>query len=179
MVKTIALVVVLLLAGLLIYAATKPDTFRIERSTLIKAPPEKVHALINNFDAWAQWSPWEKKDPAMKRTRSGPADGKGAVYAWEGNKAVGQGRMEITESTVPSRVLIQLDFLSPFEAHNIADFTLKPDGDSTQVTWAMYGPSPYISKLMTTFMSMEAMVGPDFEAGLSSLKHLAEKAPAQ
>jgi hypothetical protein len=98
---------------------------------------------------------------------------------WEGNKAVGQGRMEITESTAPSRVLIQLDFLSPFEAHNIADFTLKHDGESTQVTWAMYGPSPYISKLMTTFMSMESMVGPDFEAGLKSLKQLAEKAPAQ
>ncbi len=179
MFKTIALVVVLLIAGVLIYAATKPDTFRIERSTRIKAAPEEVHALINNFDAWTQWSPWEKKDPAMKRTRSGPTEGKGAVYAWEGNNAVGQGRMEITESTVPHHVLIKLDFISPFEAHNVADFTLKPDGDSTQVTWAMYGPSPYISKLMTTFMSMDAMVGPDFEAGLVSLKQLAEKGPVK
>ena len=156
--KAIALVVVLLIAGVLIYAATQPDAFRIERSTLINAPTEKVHALINNFDAWAQWLPWGKKDPAMKRTRSGPTEGKGAVYGWEGNKA---------------------DFISPFEAHNVADFTLKPDGDSTQVTWAMYGPSPYISKLMTTFMSMDAMVGPDFEAGLVSLKQLAEKGPVK
>ncbi|MBX3659128.1 MAG: SRPBCC family protein [Ramlibacter sp.] len=175
MLKTIALVLVLLVAGVLIYAATKPDTFRIERSITIKAPPEKVHALISNFDAWAQWSPWEKKDPAMKRTRSGPPSGVGSVYAWDGNKAVGQGRMEITESTVPSRVLIKLDFISPFEAHNMADFTLTPQGDGTRVNWAMVGPSPYISKLMTTFFSMEAMVGPDFEAGLSSLKALAEK----
>lgn len=179
MLKTIAIALVLLLAGLLIYAATKPDTFRIERSTRIQAPPEKVHAFIHNFDAWAQWSPWEKKDPAMKRTRSGPAEAKGAVYGWEGNKTVGQGRMEIAESTTPARVLIKLDFISPFEAHNTAEFTLKPDGDSTQVTWAMYGPNPYLSKLMSVFMSMDAMVGPDFEAGLASLKQLAEKAAAQ
>ncbi|MBX3587039.1 MAG: SRPBCC family protein [Ramlibacter sp.] len=174
MLKTIALVVVLLVAGVLIYAATKPDSFRIERSITIKAPPEKVHALINNFDAWPRWSPWEKKDPAMKRTRSGPASGVGSVYAWDGNKNVGQGRMEITESAVPARVLIKLDFISPFEAHNMADFTLKPQGDGTLVNWAMFGPSPYISRLMTTFFSMEAMVGPDFEAGLADMKRVAE-----
>jgi len=175
MLKTIAIVVVLLVAAVLIYAATKPDTFRVERSTVIKAAPAKVHALIDNFDAWAQWSPWEKKDPAMKRSRSGPATGKGAHYAWEGNKDVGKGSMTITESTPPSRVLIQLDFLSPFEAHNMADFTITPQGDTTQVKWAMYGPSPYISKLMTVFFSMDTMVGKDFEAGLADLKAAAEK----
>lgn len=175
MLKTTVLIIALLVAGLLIYAATKPDTFRIERSITIKAPPEKVHALINNFDAWANWSPWEKKDPAMTRTRSGPPAGQGAVYAWDGNKNVGRGRMEITGSTAPSHVLIKLDFISPFEAHNVAEFTIAPLAGGTQVTWAMYGPSPYLSKLMTTFFSMEAMVGPDFEAGLASLKALAEK----
>lgn len=175
MLKTIALIAVLLLAGVLIYAATKPDSFRIERRISIQAPPDKVHALINSFDSWAQWSPWEKKDPAMQRTRSGPASGKGSQYSWEGNKNVGKGSMTITESTAPSRVLIQLDFLAPFEAHNMAEFTLTPKGDSTEVVWAMYGPSNYVSKLMQVFFSMDAMVGPDFEAGLTSMKQAAEK----
>lgn len=175
MLKAIIIVVIVLIIGVLAYAATKPDTFRIERTATIKAPPDKVHALINNFDAWAGWSPWEKKDPAMKRSRSGPASGKGSVYAWEGNKDVGKGSMEIAETTPPSRVLVKLDFLSPFEAHNMAEFTLVPQGDSTQVTWAMYGPSPYISKLMTTFFSMDKMVGKDFEQGLANLKAQAEK----
>ena len=168
-------IVAVALGAVLLLAATRPDSFRIERSASIKAPPDKVHALINNFDAWANWSPWEKKDPAMKRTRSGPPQGVGSVYAWEGNNKVGQGRMEIAESTAPQLVRIKLDFMAPFAASNTAEFTLKPQGDGTQVTWAMYGPSPYMSKLMSLAFNMEAMVGPDFEVGLASLKALAEK----
>lgn len=175
--KTIVVVGVIAVAvgAVLLWAATRPDSFRIERSIHIKASPDKVHALINNFDAWANWSPWEKKDPAMKRTRSGPPQGVGSVYAWDGNNKVGQGRMEIAESSAPRLVRIKLDFIAPFAASNTAEFTLTPQGDGTQVTWVMYGPSPYLSKLMSLVFSMDKIVGPDFEAGLASLKALAEK----
>jgi len=175
MFKTIAIVVVLLIAALLAYAATKPDTFRVQRAASIKAPPAKIFALLNDFHRWDAWSPWEKKDPAMKRTFGTATSGKGAVYAWEGNREVGQGRMEIAESVPPSRVAIKLDFVKPFEAHNLVEFTLEPQGDSTNVTWAMRGPNPYFAKVMQSFFSMDKMVGKDFETGLANLKALAEK----
>jgi uncharacterized protein YndB with AHSA1/START domain len=175
MIKTITLVVVLLIAALLIYAATRPDSFRIQRSTTIKAPPEKIFPLINDFEGWRAWSPWENLDPALKRSYSGPKSGKGAVYAWEGNNDVGHGRMEIDESSAPSRIVIKLDFLNPFEAHNIAEYTLAKQGDATNVTWAMHGPSPYLAKLLGVFCSMDSMVGSKFEEGLANLKALAEK----
>jgi uncharacterized protein YndB with AHSA1/START domain len=175
MIKTILLVVILLVAAVLIFAATRPDTFRVQRSASIKAPPEKIFPLISEFDRWGAWSPYEKRDPAMKRTRSGPASGKGAVYGWEGNSQVGAGRMEITDTAPPSRVVIQLDFLKPFEAHNTAEFTLEPKGDATNVTWAMYGPANYVSKVMGVFMNMDSMIGKDFETGLANLKSIAEK----
>lgn len=174
MLKTIALIVVLLIAGVLLFALTKPDSFKIERSIVIKAPPEKISALLTDFKQWAAWSPWEKKDLAMKRTYSGAADGKGAVYGWEGNKKVGTGRMELLD-VQPKKVTIKLDFLAPFEAHNTAEFDLLSQGDSTQLTWTMQGPSNYMSKVMSVVMSMEKMVGPDFEAGLANLKAVAEK----
>jgi len=175
MIKTIAIAIVVALAALLIFAATRPDTFRVQRATSIKAPPDKIFSHINDLRNWGSWSPWEKKDPAMKRMLSGAPSGKGAVYAWEGNKEVGVGRMEITESTPASRLTIRLDFLKPFEAHNIVEFTLAPEGESTKVTWAIYGPMPYISKLMSLFFSMDGMIGKDFESGLASLKAVAER----
>jgi uncharacterized protein YndB with AHSA1/START domain len=175
MFKKIAIVVVVLVAALLAFAATKPDTFRVERSATIKAPPEKIFPLLNDFQRWETWSPWEKKDPAMKRTFSVVSGGKGAVYSWEGNKEVGQGRMEISDSVPPSRLAIKLDFLKPFEAHNMVEFTLAPQGDATSVTWAMQGPSPYFMKIMHVFLDMDSMVGKDFEAGLANLKAVAEK----
>ena len=175
MFKRLLLVLVVLIAVLLGYAATRPDSFRVERATVIKAPPAKVFALIDDFHQWAGWSPWEKRDPAMKRTHSGAASGKGAVYAWEGNGDVGAGRMEILETTAPSRVLIRLDFLKPFAATNTAEYTIVPEGDGTRVTWAMYGPAPFVSKLMQVFVSMDAMIGKDFEQGLANLKALAER----
>lgn len=175
MLKVILIVVLLLIAGVLVYAATKPDTFRVQRSASIQAPPEKIFPLINDYRNWAAWSPYEKKDPAMKRTFGAITAGKGATYAWEGNKEVGQGNMEIQESAPRSRVTIKLDFIKPFEAHNIVDFTLEPQGDMTRVTWAMQGPAPFLSKLMQVFFSMDSMVGRDFEAGLASLKAVAEK----
>ena len=175
MFKRLLLVLIVLIAVLLGYAATRPDSFRVERATVIKAPPAKVFALIDDFHQWAGWSPWEKLDPAMKRTHSGAASGKGAVYAWEGNSDVGAGRMEILETTAPSRVLIRLDFMKPFEATNTAEYTIQPEGDATRVTWAMYGPAPFLSKLMQVFVSMDKMIGKDFEQGLANLKSLAER----
>jgi uncharacterized protein YndB with AHSA1/START domain len=175
MFKTIAIIVVALIAALLLFAATKPDTFRVERSASIKAPPEKVFALLNDFQRWDAWSPWEKKDPAMKRTFSVVTSGKGAQYAWEGNREVGQGRMEIAESVPPSKVAIKLDFAKPFEAHNLVEFTLDPKGDVTNITWAMQGDTPYFVKIIHVFLNMDSIVGKDFETGLANLKTVAEK----
>lgn len=175
MIKTIGIVVVILIAAVLIFAATKPDSFSVQRATGIKAAPEKIFALLDDFHNWGVWSPWEKMDPNMKRTFNGPANGKGSVYEWEGNSKVGQGRMEITDASAPSQVTIKLDFIKPFEGHNVAEFVLEPKGDSTNVTWTMRGPSPYIAKLMSVFFSMDSMIGKDFEAGLANLKAAAEK----
>jgi carbon monoxide dehydrogenase subunit G len=177
MLKTLAIigvVVVIAIAGILLYAATKPDSFRVQRTVLINAPSDKVFSMINDIKAWTVWSPYEKKDPAMKRTYGAVTAGKGATYAWEGNKEVGQGSMEIVESN-PQKIVIKLDFLKPFEAHNIGEFMLEPKGDSTSVTWAIYGPSPYMSKVVGTFMNIDDMIGRDFEKGLADLKAAAEK----
>ncbi len=178
MLKTISIIAGVLVLGvavILVYAATRPDSFRVERAASIKAPPEKIFPLIADLRQWSAWSPYEKKDPAMKRSHSGAASGKGAVYDWNGDKNVGQGRMEITDTAPPSKVTIKLDFVRPFEAHNTVEFTLRPQGDATGVTWAMRGPSPFISKLMGIFFDMDGMIGADFEAGLASLKAAAER----
>ncbi|MFN0299434.1 MAG: SRPBCC family protein [Burkholderiales bacterium] len=175
MLKVIAILIVVLVAGVLIFAATKPDTFRIQRSASIKAPPEKVFAFINDFKRWDVWSPWEKKDPSMKRDYGAATVGKGATYTWEGNKDVGQGGMEIVESVAPNKVALKLDFVKPFEAHNIVTFTLEPQGDTTNLTWAMEGPVPFFAKIIHVFINMDKMVGKDFEAGLASLTTAAEK----
>lgn len=175
MLKTTAIVLALLIAALLLYAASRPDTFRIERSTTINAPPEKIFPLIDDFHAWEAWSPWEKIDPGVKRTYSGANHGAGAIYEWFGNNDVGQGRMEIIESVPPSKVVLKLDFITPFEAHNTVDFTLLAHGENTQVTQAMYGHSPFLSKLMGLFFSMDTMVGAKYEEGLASLKAIAEQ----
>jgi hypothetical protein len=175
MFKIIAIVVAVLVAAVLGFALTKPDSFNVQRTTKIIAPPEKIYPLINDFHSWSSWSPWEKVDPAMKRTHSGAASGRGAVYEWDGNSKVGKGRMEITEVSAPSKVTIKLDFLKPIEGHNIAEFTLKPEGDSTSVTWAMRGPAPFISKVIQVFISMDNMLGKEFETGLANLKSAAER----
>ncbi|MET0311336.1 MAG: SRPBCC family protein [Burkholderiaceae bacterium] len=175
MLRYIALAAALAIAAVLALAAMRPDTFTVSRSTTIKAAPEKIFPLINDLRAMGTWSPYEKKDPGMKRTFTGPQAGKGAAYAWESNGEVGQGSMEITESAAPSRVAMKLDFIKPFEAHNRVDFTLGPNGDATQVTWAMTGPVPFPAKIAHLFFDMDKMVGTDFEAGLASLKALAEK----
>jgi uncharacterized protein YndB with AHSA1/START domain len=178
MLKKILIIVLVLVAGVCGYALTRPDTFRVERKAIIQAPPDRVFALVNDFRQWPQWSPWEKLDPAMKRTLSGAAAGPGAVYAWQGNSDVGQGRMEIKESVPGQKVQIQLDFLEPMEAHNQTDFVLAPQGNATEVIWAMQGEANFMTKLMGVFVSMDSMVGKDFEQGLANLKAVAEKAPS-
>ena len=175
MLKNIAIAVVVLIAAVLVFAATRPDNFRVQRATSIKAPPEKIFPLIADLHSWGLWSPWEKKDPAMKRIYSGAASGKGAVYAWEGNSKVGEGRMEITDVSPPSKVTIKLDFVKPMEGHSIAEFTLEPKGDSTNVAWTMYGPTAYVAKVMGIFVSMDEMIGKEFETGLANLRTVAEK----
>ncbi len=173
--KTVALVVVVLVAGVLGFAATRPDDFSVQRSIVIAAPADAIYPRVADFHRWPEWSPWEKLDPAMQRTHSGAASGTGAAYSWQGNDKVGAGRMQITAATPPSSLAIQLDFLTPFEAHNTTLFSFAPEGDATRVTWVMRGPSPYLSKLIGVFVSMDRMVGGDFETGLANLKAASER----
>ena len=168
------LAILVVVAGVLIYASTKPDTFRVERTVSIKASPDKIFPLIVDLKSWTAWSPYEKKDPELKRSFGPITSGKGATYSWDGNKDVGQGSMEILDAS-PGKVVIKLDFVKPFEAHNTAEFIVQPKGDSSSLTWAIYGPSPIISKVMGLFIDMDTMIGKDFEAGLADLKALAEK----
>jgi uncharacterized protein YndB with AHSA1/START domain len=178
MIETIAIIAVILaiaIAVILILAATKPDTLRVVRTTSVKAPAERIFPLINDFRQWVAWSPYESRDPAMKRSYDGAERGQGAVYAWDGNKNVGAGRMEILETQAPSKIVIKLDFFKPFEGHNTAEFTMLPQGDATTVTWTMYGPAVFMSKVMQVFMNLDHMIGRDFEAGLANLKKLTEK----
>ncbi len=178
MLKYIVGAIALLIAAVLIVAAFQPDQFRVERSTVINAPPETIFAILNNLHRGKEWSPYENKDPDMERQFEGPSSGVGAVYAWKGDKNIGQGRMEILESTPSSYLEIQLDFIEPFAARNTAEYTLVPEGDGTRVTWAMFGPMPFLSKVMCLFMNMDTMVGGDFETGLAALKQLAEREAA-
>jgi uncharacterized protein YndB with AHSA1/START domain len=171
----IAIVLAVAIATVLVLAATKPNTFSVRRIATIKAPPERIFSLVNDFHQWGAWSPYEHKDPAMKRSYGGAERGKGAVYAWEGNKNVGSGRMEILDTSAPTKIVIKLDFFAPFEGHNTAEFTMLPQGDATNVTWLMHGPARFISKVMQVFMNLDNMIGKDFEAGLANLKRLTEK----
>jgi hypothetical protein len=171
----IAVVLAIAIAVVLILAMTKPDTFSVRRATTVEAAPEKIFPLINDFHQWGTWSPYETRDPAMKRSYSGAESGKGAVYGWDGNNNVGSGRMEILDTSAPTKIVIKLDFFRPFEGHNTAEFTMLPQGDATNLTWLMHGPARFMSKVMQVFMNMDNMIGRDFEIGLANLKKLTEK----
>jgi uncharacterized protein YndB with AHSA1/START domain len=171
----IAVILAVAIAAVLILAATKSTTLRVQRSVSINAPPERIFSLISDFHQWVTWSPYEQKDPAMKRTYSGAERGRGAVYAWDGDKNVGSGRMEILDVSAPSKIVIKLDFFKPFEGHNTAEFTMLPQGDGTHVTWLMHGPANFMSRLIQVFMNLDNMIGKDFEAGLANLKTITEK----
>ena len=161
------------IALLMIYAWFKPKTFRVERSAVIHAPADKVHAMLADFRQWRSWSPWEELDPEMQRTYNGAIAGVGSAYAWEGKKA-GSGNMLITRSDPQTGISLDLNFTKPMKANNFTDIVLTPEETSTRVNWAMYGPQPFMARLFTTFMNMDKMVGKDFEKGLAKLKALAE-----
>ena len=173
MIKAIALLALAALASLLAYAATRPDVFQVQRSTRIQASAAKIHALIYDLHQFNTWNPYNKKDPAMQGSYEGPTQGPGAIFNFNGNKDVGSGRVTIT-AVQADKVSMTLDMFEPFACHNAIEFTMRPQGDATEVTWAMHGPSNFISKLMGVVFDMDKMVGRDFEAGLNSLKTLAE-----
>jgi uncharacterized protein YndB with AHSA1/START domain len=163
-------------AGIVGYASTKPDTFTISRSISIAAPPEAIFPLINDLRKMSEWSPFEKKDPDMKRSYSGPESGKGQRYDWDGNHEIGKGWLVITDSSAPSRVDMALNMERPISARNEVTFTLVPEGGTTKVTWAMQGAVPLVAKVVHLSLDVDRMVGGDFEAGLASLKAKAEGA---
>lgn len=175
MLKKIALGFLIAVVGFVAFVASRPSTLRVERSLTMSAPPEVAFALINDFHAWASWSPWEKLDPDMVRSHGGAPEGVGAVYSWHGNEEVGKGRMTITSSQPAEHVAIRLEFLEPWEATNQTTFELTPAGDGVTVSWAMTGESNFVAKAASVFMDMDAMIGEDFERGLSTMKQVAEE----
>ena len=162
----------------LIVVALQPTDFRIERSATMRAPAPAAFAQVNDFQNWQAWSPWEKVDPALKRQYGGPKAGTGAVYAWQGNKDVGEGRMTIMESRPAEVVRIKLEFFKPFAATNTSEFSFKPAGaDATAVTWSMAGQNTFLSKAISLFVDMDRMVGGMFDQGLTQMKAIVERRP--
>jgi hypothetical protein len=170
----VAVALVVVAAALLAYAAIKPGTFRVQRSTGINAPAERIFPLIANLKSMNTWNPFVEPDPAIKIAYSGPESGKGAAHSWSGNSRVGEGRIEVTDAAPCSRVAMLLEMCKPMKAHNAVEFTLAPNGKTTTVTWAMSGRQPFMAKLMTIFIDCDKMVGSQFERGLGKLKALAE-----
>jgi hypothetical protein len=170
----VLIAVVVLVAVVLLLAASKPAVFRIHREIKIAAPPERIYPMISDFHNWTAWSPYEQYDPAMKKTYSGARSGLGAVYQWAGNNKAGTGRMEITDTSFPSKITIKLDFLKPFEGHNVGEFALETQAGGTNVRWSMQGPNSFMSKTMSVFVNMDTLIGKDFETGLANLKRATE-----
>jgi hypothetical protein len=179
MLQAILLVLVIAVALVLIMAASKPATFKYTRSTRIRARPETIFPMVNDFHRWTSWSPYEKLDPSLERTYSGAASGKGAQYAWQGNAKAGAGTMTISDTTQDALIVIQLAFSKPFKANNVAQFSFssaEAQSDSTEVSWSMSGRALFIAKVMQIFVDMDKMIGKDFEIGLENLKRISESA---
>jgi len=172
---TVAMILIVIFIGIPVFAATKPDTISIQRAAEIKAPPERIFALIADFHHWKDWAPQDRMDSTMQRSYGGPSSGLGAFSEWKSKGNAGRGRMEIVEAQAPLKLTVRVDFTKPFQARNINQFTLEPVGGMTRVSWAMRGTSPYVVKLMSVFFDMERIMGRHFEAGLQSLKALAEQ----
>lgn len=172
-----AVVLALAITVVVLVALTKPDEFQVQRTATLDAPVESVFGLVNDFTRWPDWSPWEDLDPDMRREFSGAGEGVGAVYAWDGNRDAGVGRMEIVESRRPTHVRIQLDFERPMSSNNITTFDFAPEGERTRVVWSMQGPNPFPFKVMQVFMDMDTLVGRDFERGLAQLEAAAAREP--
>mgnify|MGYP000257924372 CR=1 FL=1 len=175
MFKKIAIVLLVAVGGFLAFAATRPDTYRVERTTAIEAPAVVVFGNVDNFKTWSAWSPWDKMDPHMQKTFSGPDKGVGAAYAWQGNEKVGKGSMTITGIEAPSRATYRLEFLEPFAAVATTNFIIAAQGEkNSTITWAMDGDNNFVGKIFSVFMNMDKSIGGDFERGLAALKILAE-----
>lgn len=179
MFKKILIGIAVVLLILVVVIATRPADFKVERSATINAAPATVFGNVNDFHKWEAWSPWEKMDPAMKKTIEGPPSGTGAKYHWVGNDKVGEGKMEITDSKPAELVKIKLDFIKPMESTSDTLFTFTPEGSGTKVTWTMSGKNNFMGKAFCLFMNMDKMVGGDFEKGLAQMKAVSEAAPKQ
>jgi len=175
MLKIIASIIVVLIVCVLGFAATKPDSFRYDRSIVINAPAAKIFAILNDLHRGIEWSPFEQMDPEAKRTFTGAKTGKGSIYQWDGNSDAGAGSLEILETTPSKNITLKLDFTRPFKATNTVEFNLAPKDGGTEVTWSMYGPNTYMGKLVSVFMDCEKMITESFDQGLTNLKTLAEK----
>ena len=176
MIKKILIGLGLVVVVFAIVVAMQPADFRVERSITMSVTADVVFAHVNNFHAWDAWSPWAKMDPNAKFSFEGPASGVGAIFRWSGNDKIGEGSNTITESLPNERIRIDLEFLKPFKASNVAEFVFTSRGDTTVVTWSMTGRNNFMCKAFCLFADMDKMVGGDFEKGLASLKAIAEAA---
>lgn len=177
MVRKLVALLLLVVLGFVALVLMQPSSFRVVRSTTIAAPAAAVFEQVNRLQNWEAWSPWAKRDPAMKKSYDGPPSGVGASHAWAGHRDVGEGRMTITESRPPELIRIRLEFIKPFPGVNDVEFTFAPEGQQTVVTWSFAGTCNFMSKICGLFVSMDKMIGGDFEAGLAALKAVAEAAP--
>ena len=176
MLGKILIALVVIVVGLVAVIALQPARYRVSRSTAVAAPAAVLFAQVNDFHKWTAWSPWEHIDPAMNRTYEGPPAGAGARYAWAGNREVGEGRMTIVESHPSDRIQVRLEFVKPFAGTSVAEFTFRPDGGRTLVTWSMTGDKNFIAKAIHLVMSMDRMIGDQFDKGLAAMKTVAEAA---
>jgi uncharacterized protein YndB with AHSA1/START domain len=177
MLVKIVIALAVIVVGLVVVVALQPKDYRVSRSTTIAAPAPVVFAQVNDFHKWAAWSPWATIDPAMKQAFAGAPAGTGAVYTWSGNREVGQGRMTIVESRSPELVRVKLDFEKPLAGTSVAEFTFRPEGDRTVVTWSMVGEKGFVAKAIHLVLGVERMIGQQFEKGLAAMKTAAEAAP--
>jgi uncharacterized protein YndB with AHSA1/START domain len=177
MIWKILIALVVIVVGLVGVITLQPARYRVSRSTTIAAPAPVVFAQVNDFHKWEAWNPWAKLDPAMKHAYAGAPAGTGAVYTWVGNHEVGEGRMTITESRPSERIRVKLEFLKPFAATSMAEFTFKPEGERTVVTWSMVGTNNFIAKAVHLFMDMDGMIDGKFETGLAHMKSVVEAPP--
>ena len=179
MLKKILIALAVIIVVLVVIVALQPSDFRVTRSTTISAPPPAVFTQVNDFHKWQAWNPWGKIDPAMKQTYEGATAGTGAIYTWSGNNEVGEGRMTITDSRPNELIRVKLEFFKPFTATNTADFTFKPEGNQTVVSWSMFGDKNFMAKAIHLVMNMDKMIGGQFDKGLAAMKSIVESAPKQ
>lgn len=176
MLNLILILVAIAVIIFILAVAKQPSEFCITRMNTISAPASAVFAQVNDLQKWEAWSPWAKLDPNATNAFEGPASGTGAGMSWSGNNKVGAGKMTITESSPNDFIRFKLEFLKPFKATNTAEFTFKPDGNQTTVTWSMTGTNNFMGKAMGLIMNCDKMVGGQFEQGLAAMKSVVEAA---